>query len=975
MNKKITLGILFLFLSAFLRAQEPYFLNIRMEQGLPSNYVYSVFQDRDGFLWFGTNAGVARYDGYNFEIISLNDGLTSNDVFEFFQDSRGRIWFRTWNGKPCYYFEGKMWNPDNAPFLKEVKIASYISGIVEDQDGNIWMNGFRGGISKICPDGTVENIPRNATFWGLIVSEENRLMTVEGEGFYEMDSQGNFIPLICYPYRRDFGRICTLDETIFYFYKQQIISFDARTRESRKFLFSKKLEETIHVTLLHDRYWFSTRGGTFVGEDKENISFNHLFRDNTVTCVFEDREGTQWICTHEDGVYYTPAPGVRQYREKDGIAGNTVLGLENENNERLWFSGLRNLYGNLSNDQVTAYCAPFFSPVEIPKLRYEPDEGLWVIGKTGLALVNGKKISYLPIWGNDFFRRQKGDYLYSTHVTQFLEKEWVASHLSPYPPDSLMSIRFDNVINSRANDFCKGKGNQVWAGTVAGLVLLENDSIIPFEDKESLVNCPIGDLCYLPDEDMLLIGTLGHGLVIRKPDGTFEQVGGGINEMVYAIAATSNNEIWLGTRKGVYKGAFEAGELRIINMGIRIGLEHLKVNDIEVFQGKVYLATDDGLAFFDPDGNVRRQSVPLIYITQVHVNGVEVPDSVHEFNYLKNSISISFLGLHIRDHGNLTYHYRLASYDSTWQTTASREVNFRALPTGDYTFEVRAENNQGQLSPVASYSFQILAPFWTEGWFLVAILLFVVVFLILGWRVRFNFLRKRYELEQTAIQAEKEKVEIERNLLELEQQSLRMQMNPHFIFNALNTIKGYYAEARDQEASGYITKFSRLLRLILESGDQLISLEKEIQILTLFLDLARVRYDNKFDFEFEVSPAVSREETGIPPMLLQPLVENAIIHGIGPKKEASTIRIGFQRQGESLLCWVQDDGIGRSRAEKRESRSDNLSHSTQVVKDRLRLITQRTGIASTITYFDLQNDDGSPAGTRAEVLIPYQTIW
>ena len=184
----------------------------------------------------------------------------------------------------------------------------------------------------------------------------------------------------------------------------------------------------------------------------------------------------------------------------------------------------------------------------------------------------------------------------------------------------------------------------------------------------------------------------------------------------------------------------------------------------------------------------------------------------------------------------------------------------------------------------------------------------------------------------------KQQIQTEKHIIELEQQALRMQMNPHFLFNALNAIKGYYAESQIREANRYIASFATLLRLILESREQLIPVSREVRMLELYIELMQMRYEGKFDFRIQVDPEIRVTEHGIPPMLLQPFVENAIIHGIIPMKGEGELKIAFSRSEKSLICSIEDNGIGRAASEKLKKGPGHKSMAIKITRERLELI-------------------------------------
>ncbi len=200
-------------------------------------------------------------------------------------------------------------------------------------------------------------------------------------------------------------------------------------------------------------------------------------------------------------------------------------------------------------------------------------------------------------------------------------------------------------------------------------------------------------------------------------------------------------------------------------------------------------------------------------------------------------------------------------------------------------------------------------------------------------------------------------------------------MNPHFIFNALNTIKGYYSEGNDEKAGDYIANFSSLLRKLLENTEQTIPLSTEIEMLQLYIDLTKIRYKNAFEYKIEVDEAINPNEVSIPTLLLQPIVENAIIHGLSPKKTNGLLLISFLKKNSVLECLVTDNGIGREAAAQKQKHRQHESKAIEITLERLSLIENETETKSSLKITDNYDKNHNPSGTIVTIQIPYNYIW
>jgi tetratricopeptide (TPR) repeat protein len=248
--------------------------------------------------------------------------------------------------------------------------------------------------------------------------------------------------------------------------------------------------------------------------------------------------------------------------------------------------------------------------------------------------------------------------------------------------------------------------------------------------------------------------------------------------------------------------------------------------------------------------------------------------------------------------------------------------------------------------------------------------------LLIWYRIRQLRLRHKMILEQK--ESERLKVEYEKELLDMEAKVLRAQMNPHFIFNCLTSINRYIVKSDNKTASNYLTKFSKLIRLILDnSAADYISLDVEIQTLQLYISMEALRFDHVFDYEIEADESLISENTFIPPMLVQPYAENAIWHGLLHKEEKGKLYIRFMKEKEDLLrVEIEDNGVGRQKAKEIES-NDMLkkkSYGMQISKSRIELINKLSIYNTSVNVQDLRDEEGNASGTKITLTIPINKI-
>ena len=336
-----------------------------------------------------------------------------------------------------------------------------------------------------------------------------------------------------------------------------------------------------------------------------------------------------------------------------------------------------------------------------------------------------------------------------------------------------------------------------------------------------------------------------------------------------------------------------------------------------------------------------------------------------QLNYTQNMLSFEFAALNYTVPQKNQYAYKLEGADKDWTYSGSgRQATYSNLSGGSYVFHVKASNNDGVWNEKGKSIFiHITPPFWKTAWFRILIIVIIVVMAYLFYRRRITHIKKE----------EEKKTVFNKQLAGIEMKALKAQMNPHFIFNCMNSINSYILENDKKTASDYLTKFSTLIRLILENSDkQKINLDDELAMLKTYLQLEQNRLDNKFDYHIEVDASIKTIAFEIPPLILQPFIENAIWHGLVHKTERGKININIRNEPNLLICIIEDNGIGRSKAAllKEQQVINHHSMGMKVTEDRLRILNQLNLERPSVTITDLFTETSEPSGTRVEIVIP-----
>ncbi len=357
--------------------------------------------------------------------------------------------------------------------------------------------------------------------------------------------------------------------------------------------------------------------------------------------------------------------------------------------------------------------------------------------------------------------------------------------------------------------------------------------------------------------------------------------------------------------------------------------------------------------------------IPFVHITGVRINQRDtLLQALYQLDYSQQFIQIHFVGLIKNSPSAMQYKYRINTSEE-WKYSSSPTATYSSLKPGEYAFTVFAMSDDGIWSETpAIVTFIIRPPFWQTPTFYVFMLVFMVITIASAWGI-IQYRKKK---------ARRNREEMQKRILQSELQALRAQMNPHFTFNTLSSIQNFIHSKNTDDAVVYLSKFAKLMRSIMDNSRKpLVSLSSELTALELYMQLEQVRLDNKFSFSIHTDADIESETEEIPPMLLQPYVENAIWHGVTHKEGPGHIAITVSKKPGMLVCSIVDNGIGReaSAAINRQKAGHN-SKGMSITKERLTIINAMHNSPLSVTIIDLKDKDSKPAGTRVEIFVPIE---
>lgn len=969
--KSIYISILLSIISIQLNGQTPKLRHYKVEDGLPSATVYHVFQDSRDFLWLSTEAGLARFDGTTFRNYSMDDGLPDNEIFGVFEDSRNRLWLRTYNGKLAYIKNNKIYNNLSGISLSTLETSHWIVNIFEDSAQNLYFSQHKDGLSILLKTKFLQFKPSD--FRKLLNAREE--LQIEILGCYEGKSRevhivSNVAAFVLENEKLSLQRV--FEEPISEFTILKTGQLVAKTAQSNDLLLIEDKQElnSSHPLITNDQLKFdvdvlllseSELGGIWLGTLGEglflldNLNNNPQIVENylenqSVSFVTKDKEGNIWMSTLGNGIYMLSNDKVLTFNTEYGLSDNELFAITGNDKGDIFIgtqSGTINYLRPNGSIQILQTGLDSRRYDRIRALALDHKENLWVGSDAGLVVFGMDKNFDIQNIKSIAINDKDNIFIGSTGGLYLINNQYATKEL----------------WNERVNAIAPIKDGKAWLGSNNGLYFYDGKTV-KIEVGNPLYRYRINDLLVL-DNNMLCICTAGNGILIKNGN-TVSQLtkkDGLTSNVCTDIYRSADGEIWMASNRGVSKFSLENGQPRgIFSYTESEFLSSNEVRGVYVRNDTVWAATSAGLSYIERVSNAEKSTLPpTFYITDIRVNGRDTALTTdYDLEYYQNDIQVAYTGISYKSGSQVRYRYQLEGWSEDWVETSSKVAHFPYLQSGHYVFRIQAISIDGKMSEERKISFTIRSPWWKTPFFILSVS--IIVLGLAGGFINNN------------IKNREDKIQLKKQISESESMALRAQMNPHFIFNALNSIQHFITMEDEVSANYYLSQFAKLIRRVLEnSKTTLISLEDEITTLTIYLKLEALRFEGKFNYEINVEEDIDTYDVELPSMIIQPFAENAIWHGLMPKQDGTpTLIINFKRDVENLICEVIDNGIGREAAAKVSKKNLSAHQSTGISNTikRLDLMSKREKKKARVEFVDLKEGDKS-LGTKVIVRIPF----
>lgn len=977
-----TINLLF-FIDTKLNSQTPSYIHYDISDGLPSNLVYFGYQDSKGILWFGTDKGLVCFDNNKFRTYTTFDGLPDPEVLNIWQSLDNKLWVSCFRKKLCYFEKGKIITSNTDTILQKIDLKSGKCNFYEDRKKSIWYLSHTKKISVLKEKKVIESILPDAIFkMGYI---NNKLLGLATSCIIEFDEMNNYKIFQIFDRNwTDVNPLVSVDaseDNIIYSFDNitYLIKYDNENPYKLDSILGLSGKTSVDKK---GQFWVSSlSSGALCFRNKRNFSAPSYFLPNKkVTHIFEDNQGTYWFSTMDDGIYCLPTncPKSYNYLSSKNIifitadnVGNILYG-DDEGNVLILESNKINIKRFFSKDGYNRI-------LQILPIKIENEKYLLIVTDEGVYLESTQSRKKIGSFAeNPKVVLIKGDNIYCGTSAKLLHS------------NITLNVPWNTLLIQRITTLGSDSDQTIWAGGIEGLYASSDSFQTNWGDQFPLLRSRIvalqegkaNQLWVVTPESGLLDCSVSKGRITQVRAAN-TQMKKPINN-IQSLFREDNGRLWLATNTGIY--GVVPDTWTTIHYDHFDGLANDDVRSIVVYKDTLWAGTASGVTRIllnapPPNGNFPT------YVTSVHY---QQEKNIYEFNTLDSipneqeillpseasQVEVEFTGLDYRSRGNLLYECIMTSsvlpfrwwtagnlidwvwngfqpdFDTTLVNKAS--LNFGVtLPPGHYKIDVTALTANQARSIQPDSCLLIMRPKWyATFWF------HIMMFGIFG-SAAYLVYQTRAEFRQMLASVTKSRF-----------LALQAQINPHFIGNAVNAIQRFFYPPNPYQASLYTATLARLLRKTLDYSEKtFLAFDEEIQYCRDYLELARQRLGSD-KFHYEISGTESLPDNlPFPTLFLQPILENATIHGLSPTG-FSVVKMAFRRQNGRVYCNVQDNGPGlfndRSAVKKPDS-GVRQSKGMRLLKNKADILNQLYNLDLQISLHDLSAEHPSLRGARVVV--------
>lgn len=1026
------LSILFLLLiSVTCFSQKRHAINLTTNDGLPTTSVRAFHKDSRGILWIGTDAGVVKYDGQEMTVYNSFSGLPGEKVWDIDEDWNGDMWFACF-GQGIAKYDGinitSYTTKDGLPDNSIRKIACHYP-----------TKTYILATGKTCAFfdeefhlHTTEDFyitDSTNTYTEILLSDSSAMVLAfknREHMFIDLPAE-TIVPLTntwMDKYNASAGFIRDNNDTVFTNNRNGIvIKTDSSITEiggmGQVFGMVEDGQKALWMAAWNDIKKLGEDGGLFSYNDGAVTRGNEMFDIQTSfgwAIYYDSIQAEIYFGTLDKGIYAFPLPYFtlfdnsyfdeqnfsteqiicRNGNEVFAISENTLIRILPEKKyEKLTIAELVDLQIAFSEKH----------PEIIPKsqktklIRHKSNVDYFTFKSIAKATNNDIMVGLgdlNPIVISNDLKAIKISHL--TKSPFILDENDTLTYCNSWSPGIEKYGHYQNIQKEKVYRLA-GKSimakklytyqNETWlCSRISGIFIEKDCAIRDLHEEDSTINHLVNAICFDSSGTAYLGGN----------DGRIEVLNTVERKKIFEIShkKTLPAVLWANIWKG-HLFAGHADGLRIYNLqdihngnyayrffGETEGNAYRNVNNSDIDDmGNIWLATNEGIVKVDANLILNTKYYPLkTVIDNVDLFNKEtdwssygainrwskLPKKSITLPHDQNNLSIHFHTLNFVSSKAEQYYYKLEGIDKEWTGPSDKTyVVYPYLKPGNYIFKAKSQNHtSGLFSTEATFNFSILKPWYYQLWFIISVSVFILSTIALLSRMRIRYIRRQ----------ENQKREIMSKISDLETKALQAQMNPHFIFNSMSSIQNFVIDNDVDEALTFMGHFSKVIRMTLDHVDnKTMPLQDELDYIAHYTELEKMRFDNSFEFLMEVDHEIDVFNTLIPPMLLQPIIENCIKHAFPDRSHKGRITLSIKPHGnDAYQCEIEDNGIGRAAAEQNKSHK-NLGHTSKGMKittDRIRMLNKENQERYRLEIIDLFNDENIACGTRVVIVLPVE---
>ena len=951
-------------------AQQPVSIHLTEKDGVPDNEFYDIIEDNEGYIWLAADKGLFRFDGVNYNKI-LHPEQRGLSVFNLNKDGNGTIWYVNISGQVFYIENGKsvLFGDYKNEFQGELPALAVANNLIFLYTDSLLIIANKTTQKKIktidlFDDGLAEPfIHNNYLYYGTT----QQLLKLD---LYTLELKQTLPIIKKYAIYTQRTLIASLEnETLVYFTKSKkeglnFFKFSSNfNNEIQSIAENFPKVNIVNVKNINNQLWYCTEKGVYVCELQGNklVIKQHLFPNQFITNVVVDKHSNYWFTTLNNALFVVPNLAIK----------NVDIDLQKEKIRAINSGNENELLINTTNYSFYRYNVfsnkkDVFTFKEKPRIHYSAHNPY-----------TNKYYAYtdlgIRVFNSDFKYEKSISAGGTLKDVNYLSAQKAIAAYRNYA--NLEEIHYKNnpikLYQKKARGYAvhyQLETEDSYFATINGLYLVDKN----LKEQEIKYN---GKSIYVKDIAQTQDGTIWcssfkNGLYAIKNKEVIKHytLENGLLSNTNPYIKSKDNSLWIAGENGIQYFNTTTGEFQ--NLTKREGIRSYNYNGLEIIKDKVFIGSPDQIIYFNEKDVFKPYNTPEVNITSLNIANVKQPlKSEYTIQEKASAIDIHFNAIGYKTSTSGKFEYRLIGLQNNWTESIAgvSNVQYNTLLEGEYTFQIRNVTTNKEEAVTKEIKFIVTKPFWEKLWFYVMLSVLFITFILLLYRRQI----KARDAEKNTLLKQ---LEANNELVNLKLENLRSQMNPHFVFNALNSIQDYILSNKKDLAGDYLGKFADLIRTYLDHSTKgILTLEEEIRTLNMYLELEKLRFEDSLEYTIETTKTINPELISIPTMLIQPYVENALKHGLLHKKTDRKLTVSFSKFSEGIIqCIIEDNGVGRekSKALKRKRSQQHKSFALKATNERLGLLNYGKSKKVGVEIIDLISTTNQPIGTKVILKIP-----